>query len=206
MVVSSDDNEGTDTNPDFEVERLPDPFDPARLALKGNPADRLEVKKALVHVSVRKPNRQEFVRTHPDPAFRIEIAIIELEAEGEIYAVAPEIAEALPEEIKPVMLTTSIDRHGNIFLWPVPLPPTEERENMWNASQREVATIAEKTWVKLKSNRKTGCYEAHVALASHPDPQWPDLSMRNLLALAFSNGRLIDSLEHPVIRQLLGLV
>ena len=35
-----------------------------------------------------------------------------------------------------------------------------------------------------------------------PDPVWPVIDMRSLLRIAFSDGRLIDREDHPVIRQL----
>jgi hypothetical protein len=43
-----------------------------------------------------------------------------------------------------------------------------------------------------------------VAPASLPDPIWGDIEFSELLRLAFGNGKLIDSLEHPVIRSLQG--
>jgi hypothetical protein len=58
-------------------------FDLSRLRLSQNFADAIGVKKALITVPVRKPGRQDFVRVHPDPAFRIETAVIELKDENE---------------------------------------------------------------------------------------------------------------------------
>jgi len=121
--TTSDPHNDDDLNPALNPEALPDPFDPARLVLKGNPAEALGVKRVLAHVPVRKPNKQEFIRTHPDLAFRLQMAILELKTEREFYAILPEIAVAIPGETRPVVLTTCISRQGNIFLWPVPLPP-----------------------------------------------------------------------------------
>jgi len=45
--------------------------DPAALRLDQSFADTVGVKKLLTTVPVRKPNRQDFVRVHPDPAFRL---------------------------------------------------------------------------------------------------------------------------------------
>jgi hypothetical protein len=36
------------------------------------------------------------------------------------------------------------------------------------------------------------------------EPVWPTATFKELLRIAFGNGRLIDSLEHPVIQRLLG--
>ena len=46
------------------------PFDPAALRLDQSFADTVGVKKHLMTVPVRKPNRQDFVRVHPDPAYQ----------------------------------------------------------------------------------------------------------------------------------------
>ena len=37
-----------------------------------------------------------------------------------------------------------------------------------------------------------------------PDPEWPTLSFQELLRIAFRD-RLIDRLDHPVIKRLRGL-
>ena len=51
-----------------------DPFNP--LALRINPAmgTELGVKKALLHVPIRKPNRQEYFRAHPDDDNQMNVA------------------------------------------------------------------------------------------------------------------------------------
>jgi hypothetical protein len=155
-------------------------------------------------VPVRKPNKQEFFRAQPDQAFRVPIAILELKADREFYAVLPEVAAEIPGETKPVMLTACVSRQGNLFLWPVPLPSDDGRENAWHATAREAAIRAETTWIRLVSNMGAGCYDIHEATGPIPEPVWTDHAMSELLRVAFGNGRLITSLDHPVIRQLLG--
>ena len=56
---------------DNQEKKLPDPFDPASLRLDQNFAETAGVKKLLTTVPVRKPNRQDFVRVHPDADFRL---------------------------------------------------------------------------------------------------------------------------------------
>ena len=68
----------------------PNPFDPAALRLDQSFAETAGVKKLLTTVPVRKPNKQDFVRVHPDPAYRLTpTAIIELNEDREIYLVTP---------------------------------------------------------------------------------------------------------------------
>ena len=61
------------------------PFDPSQLRLSQNFGEAVGVKKVLLTVPVRKPGRQEFIRTQPDTTFRMEAAIIELKEERENY-------------------------------------------------------------------------------------------------------------------------
>jgi hypothetical protein len=187
-----------------ETDQSPDPFDPKSLAIKGNPADAIGVKRALTVVPVRKPNRQEFFRTHPNEEYAVQIAILELKMENEIYAISPEVAMAIPGETRVVRLTTTINRQGNVFLWPVLLPSNEGREMAWHSSAREAAERAQHVWVRMMANRGGGYYDIWEADGSVAEPLWPEHSFQKLLKVAFGNGRLIDREDHPVLQQLLG--
>src|SRR5262249_29523335 len=66
----------------------PDPFDPASLRLSQDYAADLGVKKALLTVPVRKPDKSWFVRVHPAEDYRLTTAVIELKEERETYLVA----------------------------------------------------------------------------------------------------------------------
>jgi hypothetical protein len=59
-------------------------------------------------------------------------------------------------------------------------------------------------WVRVTANQNLGAYEIRVAAGPMADPEWPEHSFRDLIKTAFQN-RLIDRLDHPVIRQLRGL-
>jgi hypothetical protein len=187
-----------------ETNQSPDPFDPKSLAIKGNPADAIGVKRALTVVPVRKPNRQEFFRTHPNEEYAVQIAILELKMENETYAISPEVALAIPGETKVVRLTTAINRQGNVFLWPVLLPSNEGREMAWHSSAREAAERAQSVWVRMVANMGGGYYDIWETDGSVGEPQWPEHSLTQLLKVAFGNGRLIDREDHPVLQQLLG--
>ncbi len=69
-----------------------DPFDLERLVLSQNFAETAGVKKLLTIVPVRKPNAQDFVRTHPSPAYRRDFLLLDLKDEREQYLVRPEMA------------------------------------------------------------------------------------------------------------------
>jgi hypothetical protein len=94
-------------------------------------------KKILSTVPVRKPNKQDFVRVHPDPTFREAFAVIELKEDREHYLIMSDIAAAFPTEIVTEMLYTAINRQRVVFLWPVRLAASDGRVNEWQVPYRK---------------------------------------------------------------------
>ncbi|MGA8921274.1 MAG: hypothetical protein WB540_21275, partial [Pseudolabrys sp.] len=87
--------------------KKPNPFDPAALRLDQSFADTVGVKKHLVTVPVRKPNRQDFVRVHSHLEYRLTpAAIIEVKEDREVYLVTPNIARELAGEFTAATLFT----------------------------------------------------------------------------------------------------
>ena len=152
---------------------------------------------------MRKPNRQEYFRVHPDPTYRLETLLLEFKAEGVTYLVDPEIAPAIPGEAAAKILYLTVTRHGALLLWPVRLPDEQGRLDDWNAAAHQAALSAEARWVRIAANKGAGTYDVYEALDQIAEPAWPDMSFDRLLEMAFKN-RFIDNLDHPVIRRLLG--
>jgi hypothetical protein len=182
----------------------PDPFDLNSLRLDQSFIESAGVKKLLTTVPVRKPNPQDFVRTHPDPAYRAALAIIELKDDRETYLVPPPIARDLPGEYAMAMIYTAINRQGVVFLWPVLLPAPDGRILEWHRSAAEAAELAMKRWVRIKSNMSLRAYEMFEAASTIPDPEWPELPFQELLRIGFRD-RLVDRLDHAVVKRLRGL-
>jgi hypothetical protein len=187
---------------------LPDPFDPASLAIApGAHADGgVGVKKALIHVPVRKPTRSEFVRVNVTSEYRMLCAIIEDKEARETYLVIPEVVAALPGDTTLRELRAAITRQSTVFLWPVPVPSEDGRDNAWNSSQREAADRAEKHWVRLVANMGLGAHDVYEAQGDLPDPVWPEHSFQKLLSIAFGNGKLVDREDHPLVQRLMGRI
>ena len=175
------------------------------LRLSQDFADMVGVKKEILTVPVRKPDRQSFVRVHPDDSYRLRTAVLELREEREIYLVAPSIRSALPGELIHKTLFTALSRHDVVFIWPIRLPGEDGRLDAWNESAQDAAHLAQDHWVRVVSNMHLGAYETFVATGDLPEPRWPDKTFQELLNIAFKN-RYIDSLDHPAIRRLRGEV
>jgi hypothetical protein len=183
----------------------PNPFDPAALRLNQSFADMVGVKKLLTTVPVRKPNRQDYVRVHPDPAFRLTpVAIIELKEDREVYLVTPDIAQQLPGEFNVVTLYLAINCPGGVLIvWPVKLPGPDGKHNEWHRSAAEAAERAMENWVRVKANMPLGAYEIRQATGKLPEPDWPAYSFEEILRVAFRD-RIVDCAEHPLLRRLRG--
>ena len=74
----------------------------------------------------------------------------------------------------------------------------------WNESALDAAKIAQDDWVRVVANMSLGAYDVFQATGEIPDPEWPELDLSAILEIAFK-GKYIESIEHPVVRQLRGL-
>lgn len=178
-------------------------LDLARLRLGQDFADRVGVKKALITVPVRKPDRQSFVRVHPDPSWRLDTAVITLKDERETYLVDPSLWPELPGELTPTGLFTAVTRQGVVFLWPVRLPGPDGRLDTWSRSALDAVEMAKNGWVRVAANMGLGAYDVFVATGEFPDPEWPDVTFQKLLEIAFRD-RFIRDAGHVVFRKLRG--
>jgi hypothetical protein len=182
-----------------------DPFDLTRLRLGQSFPEMSGVKKLLTTVPVRKPSKQDFVRVHSGVDYRLDAALIVLKDDRDTYLVPPPIARELPGEYVLATIYTGITRQGVVFLWPVRLPAPDGRVIEWHRSEADAASLAMRGWVRVMANMSLGAYEIFEAAASIPDPEWPALPFQELLRIAFKD-KLVDRLDHPVVKRLRGLV
>jgi len=179
------------------------PFDPKALALSQNFSDMVGVKKAVITIPVRKPNRQEFVRTHPDQSYQVATAVLELKDERETYLVAQDVIPEISLELAPKLLVAAINRQGVLSIWPIRLPGADGKIDDWNRSALEAAGIARKSWIRMAANMSLGAYDIYEAIGNLPDPEWPEIEFPKILEIAFRD-KYIDSLNHPVLQRLRG--
>ena len=190
-----------------EANMAADPFDPAKLRLSQDFAANLGVKKKLMSVPVRKPDKTWFVRVHPDENYRLPTMVLELKEENEIYLIDPSLWPELATEttVSARVLFTAVNRQGVVFIWPVRLPGPDGRVDDWSRTSMEAAEMAMTKWVRVQANMSLGAYDVFEATADLPEPAWPKESLGELLRIAFKDKR-IDSRDHPVLRKLRGEV
>src|SRR6516165_2084121 len=73
------------------------------------------VEKLFTTVPVRKPNKTEFVRVHPEMCF--DTMLLELKEDRESYLVLPHLLTDVSGIAVPVSLRVAINRAGVLFLW-----------------------------------------------------------------------------------------
>jgi hypothetical protein len=185
-----------------EAPEADDIFDLQRLRIAPDFAEAIGVKKLVLTVPVKKPERQWFVQVHPSPDYRLSVALLELRDDRVAYVVDPALAAALPGDVRGTMLFTAINRQGTLFLWPVKLPG-EGRQEEWSRSALEAAELAQTQWVKVVANMGLGAYEVSVATATLPEPEWPDLEFKKIIEIAFKD-KIIRRPDHPALRRLRG--
>ena len=181
-----------------------DGFNIDKLRLAQNFSELIGVKKALLTVPVRKPNRQDFIRVRPGDEWCLQTAILELKEERISYLVDPHLWAELPSEVIPKIIFTTINRQGVLSLWPVRLPASDGRQDHWSRSALDAAEMAKTRWVRMVANMNLGAYEVFTASSDFQNPEWPDVSFKEILKIAFRD-QYIKDLNHPIVERLRGI-
>jgi hypothetical protein len=173
------------------------------MRLSANYGTTLGVIKLLTKVPVGKPKPNVFIRAHTDESMTFPAMVYEDKEAREQYLVDPSVAQELGGLVRPVLLCAAIDRQNNPFLIPVPLPGEDGRRNPWHESLAQAVEHSKKGWLRISANMQLGAYDIHMAGGPLPEPEWPSHDMEALVQVAF-RGKIITSLDHPVVQSMLG--
>jgi hypothetical protein len=198
-------SDGSETEDNF------DPFDPEQIRAHtdygpiGEPV--------LTRIDVRKPHRDWWVRVHPSEEFQISLEVLEVEdgMDRDTFHLAPDIVQALRQLEEPnlvhVYLFLAINRAGELFLWKIRAPADQGGGNKsarkWQQSAMDGVNYAKSHWIRIFAKTDAGRYQICTANIDMAEPVWPDLSMREILKLAFGD-YYISSMDHPAIAKLRG--
>ncbi len=182
-------------------------FDPTRLRLDEGLVTAGGQKRLLLSLPVRRPNKEVFVRVHPDPAYSLQTNVVELKRENETYLVDPALWAGLDGETTfgPRLLVTAVERDGTPFLWPLRLAGQDGDQDSWCRSALDAAALAAREWVRVQAKLPLEAYEVTVATGRMPDPDFPLMPFADMLRVAFKD-RVIDRPDHPVLQRLRGEV
>ena len=136
-------------------------------------------------IPVRKPDKFEFIRVHPDPAYRCSpVAFISLRGSG-FYIVPPAFRKNLrPREYYLGTLFLATTRLEKPFFWIVTTQSPTGKVCDWYTSALECAERAMKEWVQVVSDQDAGHYAVVVAEDELEAPEWPAQSFGELIKLA----------------------
>ena len=175
------------------------------LRLPANYGATLGVRKLLTSVQVGRPKKSNFFRTHKSDDMTFPAMVLENKEAHESYVVVPEVAQEISELVRPVMLHAAIDRQNNAFLIPVPLPGEDGTRNQWHESLAQAVEHAKLKWIRITANMHNGGYDVYEAEGELPEPEWPSHTIEVTVEVAF-RGKIITSLDHPVVQSLLGRI
>jgi hypothetical protein len=128
-------------------------------------------------------------------------------AAGETYFIDTGLLNALPPEVqseaKWSRLHTAMIRRGNVvFLWRIKVFDSGPGQ-LSTSTALACAEKAKRLWVRVSWQDRKG-YAPFEAQGDFGEPQWGEQTLEELLDLAFKD-TYIDSLDHPAIRDLMGL-
>jgi len=192
-------------NPETTPSLAPAGFNLNALRLPANYGATLGVKKLLTTVPVGKPKKSQFFRTHTSNDMTFLAILLELKESRESYLVMPNVAQELSELVRPMQLNAAIDRQNNVLLIPVTLPGETGTRNPWAESLAQAVDHAKLKWIRIAANMSMGGYDVYEAEGALPEPEWPAHDIEALVEVAF-RGKIITSLDHPIVQSLLGKV
>ena len=151
---------------------------------------------------LKRPPNTQFFRTRKELSGVIYTLDTDYDGERTVYLVAPNVAKQLPDEsaIKPKRAVTCITRAGGLYIWLISSGGTDT----WTQSANKATDLAQSQWVRATSSRILGEYRCVTAEAIQEEPKWPEEIFLQTLSRAF-DGRVIDTLNHSIIKQLKGL-
>ena len=154
----------------------------------------------IVSITVsRKPEENEFFRTHPDFMPIIPIVNIEVGMEKQFFAVTDNMVVALAGigiMVSDHRLYMVVTPRGAVRIIPVNV----ESDNEYIRSKEIGLIEGTRQWVRLYNDRENRNYKVFPAPAGRfSDPIWPELKQAKIFRVAFRDkGRMVDTPDHPL--------
>jgi hypothetical protein len=147
----------------------------------------------------RKPEENEFFRTHPDFMPIVPIVNIEVGMERQFFAVTDNMVVALAGigiTVSDHRLYMIVTPRGAVRIIPVNV----ESDNEYIRSKEIGLIEGTRQWVRLYSDRENRNYKVFSAPAGRfSDPIWPELKQAKIFRVAFRDkGRMVDTPDHPL--------
>ena len=157
-------------------------------------------------IPIRNPKNDEFFRVHPDEAFTRNVNTIKYKSENEVYMIKKSVYKALkmPESCFLIQqLYVCLTRANTPFLCCVPLEDSQGKMNPWHRSGHSTMEVAKEFWIRRQAEQSNSQYTVAKAKPGVcPEPKWPDMTLEEMIKMAFQKDYYISSVDHPILRKL----
>jgi hypothetical protein len=180
--------------------------------IQDNPLTADDLGVSIVQCKVETPKKNHYFQVMPAPEGKGYLQIPMIKG-GDLsgvpknwYAVSHSLAKCLEEYSKGIRkyaLVPTIDRDGNIRVWPHSLE-CEGIAASWYESRCRIFAEGVQRWIRHDSNMPESRYEIIVAKDQSLKAKWPlDLGYEELVMKAIGD-HYVSELNHPVVRSLRG--
>ncbi len=169
------------------------------------PNIKYEKKQTVIKASGSIP-KNTFFRAHHDHEYDFMMIQVGKEMESKMYIIGPGLTMPAHVQESTVYIACHliIFPDGDLRIFERKIPSPGEPLNEYQRSSLNVIEAAKKGWVTRKWNKSAGVYDHFEAGADYaPEPSWPEDDYMDLLIKAYE-GRIIDSVDHPVYLELAG--
>ncbi|WP_433971938.1 hypothetical protein [Tunturiibacter lichenicola] len=157
-----------------------------------------ETRDEIISLPVGRPSLVDYFRIHPTLHGDVSLLKIKGTFGDELYAVAPQMISSV-DNVKRYTLFFGVTREGSSFLWPI----SATGKDGYSRSARQIALDAMKSWCRIVPDHASSTYKKRVAQHCNEEPVWQgDKTFTELLVLAFGDGRIIDSEDHPIVKRM----
>lgn len=175
-----------------------------------NPFNAEDLGVALIQMRVDKAKKNHYFRVMPPPQ-RGYLKVMMIEGKNlsgvpkDWFVISEPLVKSMGKYgkgIKRHALIPTIDRDGNIRVWPHSI--TRGTMNSWLDSREEIFRVGVKNWIRYESNSPEGRFEIIMAKDQSLEEKWPiDLPYEDLVKKAIGE-HFVTTHNHPVVRALMG--
>jgi len=167
------------------------------------PEEEIEVtEKIITSIPVEKPDKQLFARVHSEMVAEVDIVYFAAE-KGRAYLIHKTAIQYVIGFVSKVKLYPYITLKDNLGLLPITQPKPGKKMQEWHLSREKMVVIGRKDWIQMKPKSEGAGYDAIKAKKKHDNPEWPDLTLTEILEIAFMDYIIRDK-NHPVVKALQG--